>query len=116
MSYKTRLLRKSFIKEHGLDKVRIETEIMMMQKALSEIPFKCPGVVIAGKTKEGWNYYHTAYLGENSPCVWDRINFKNRSEHAYIIAVIEEESDGTGTDGYIHNAGDNRDSGFSALG
>lgn len=108
MNYRSRLLRRSFIKEHGLNKMRIDEEIKLLEELLKEVPFESPGVVIAGKNNQEWNYYHAIYLGENqashSPAIWDRIKMKDTNEYAYIIAIIEEDH-ATTADGFHGDVG-----------
>lgn len=90
MKYKVNVINSTFIKENGLDKVRIEDEILSLKKTLHEEHFISPGIVVAGRTGSKWKYYHATYLGEIKPCICDKIKVKNPNEDAYVIAIIEE--------------------------
>jgi len=105
MKYIENVINSKFIREHGLDKVRIEDEILSLKKMLHEEHFISPGVVVAGKIGNQWKYYHATYLGEIKPCICDKIKVKNPKEHAYVIAIIEEDGNGRTSDGVIGNAG-----------
>jgi len=104
MKYKVNVINSTFIRENGLDKVRIEDEILSLKKTLNEDRFISPGIVVAGRTGQEWKYYHATYLGEIKPCICDKIKVKNPKEKAFVIAIIEEDGNGR-TDGVIGNAG-----------